>query len=150
MTVIGQRGSCGCGVLSIIFECQQLIYQALEIVRLIDNPKFLMSTQNGPLVIPFLFKSVKSFFTPTTDFFCISHLNHKADSYVSWHPDPGALPVAQLFYAFPPYVTERKGGPCRVLHCYCTTMATQPWYPVIKTMLVTKPCLLPKAFIHFT
>ena len=69
MTVIGQRGSCGCGVLSIIFECQQLIYQALKIVRLIDNPKFLMSTQNGPLVIPFLFKSAKSFFTPTTDFF---------------------------------------------------------------------------------
>ena len=70
MTIIGQCGSCGCGVLSIIFECQQCIYLALKILRFIDNPKFLMSTQNGALVIPFLFKSAKSFFfTPTTDFF---------------------------------------------------------------------------------
>ncbi len=71
VTVIGQCGSCGCGILSIIFECQQCIYQGLKILRLIDNPKFLMSTQNGPLVIPFLFKSAKSFFTPTTVFFHI-------------------------------------------------------------------------------
>ena len=42
------------------------------------------------------------------------------------------------------HVTETNGGPCGALHCYCTTMATQPWYPVIKTMLVTEPCLLPK------
>ena len=104
MTIIGQCGSCGCGALSIIFECQQCIYQGLKILRFIDNPKFLMSTQNGPLVIPFLFKSAKScFFYTNHRLFFTSHLNHKADSYVSWHPDPGALPVAQLFYAFPPF-----------------------------------------------
>ena len=34
----------------------------------------------------------KNFFTPTIDLFA-SRLNHKVDSYVSWHPDPGALAV---------------------------------------------------------
>ena len=130
MTVIGQCGSCGCGVLSIIFECQQFIYQALKIVRLIDNPKFLMSTHNGPLVIPFsVFKSAKSFFYTNRRLFFKSHLNHKADSYVSWHPDPGALPVAQLFYAFPSFslVTRmlQKGREDRAERCIVIVLIWQ-------------------------
>ena len=31
----------------------------------------------------------KKFFTPSIDLF-VSRLHHKVDSYVSWHPDPGA------------------------------------------------------------
>ena len=119
MTVMWQ---CGCGVLSIIFECQQFIYQARKILRLIDNPKFLMSTCTEWSLSDTVFIQIrKKFFYTNHRLFCISHLNHKDDSYVSWHPDPGALPVAQLFYAFPPFslITRmlQKGREDRAERC---------------------------------
>ncbi len=98
----------------------------------------------------------KKVFTPTIDLFA-SCLNHKVDSYVSWHPDPGALAVDaftqnwanQLFYAFPPFslitcmlqkVREDHAEGIVIVPLW----PTQPWYPVIMSMLVRKPCLLPK------
>ena len=99
----------------------------------------------------------KTFFTPSIDLFA-SRLNHKVDSYVSWHPDPGALAVDafsqnwanHLFYAFPPFsLITRVLQKVREDHAEGIVVVplwpTQPWYPVIMTMLVRKPCLLPKS-----
>ena len=99
----------------------------------------------------------KKFFTPTIDLFA-SRLNHKVDSYVSWHPDPGAIAVDaftqnwadQLFYAFPPFslitrVLQKVRKDRAEGMVVVPLWPTQPWYPVIMTMLVRKPCLLPKS-----
>ena len=71
----------------------------------------------------------KNFFYTYHKLFCISHLNHKADRYVSWHPDPGALPVAQLFYAFPPFslITRmlQKGREDRAERCIVIVLLWQ-------------------------
>ncbi len=55
MTVIWPCGSCGCGVLSIIFG------HTPSTENIEADPEFLMSTQNGSFVIPYLIKSAKSF-----------------------------------------------------------------------------------------
>jgi hypothetical protein len=98
----------------------------------------------------------EKFFTPAIDLFA-SRLNHKVARYVSWHPDPGASAVDaftqnwanQLFYAFPPFslitrmlqkVREDQAEGIVIVPLW----STQAWYPVLMTMLVRKPCLLPK------
>ena len=94
---------------------------------------------------------------PDIDLFS-SRLNCQLKSYISWHPDPGAVAVdafslswSNIFgYAFPPFrllprvlrKVEEDGAKVIVI---ATEWPTQPWYPRITQMSIAPPILLPNS-----
>ena len=93
---------------------------------------------------------------PEVDLFA-SRLNNQLPTYVSWMPDPGAWVVDAFtihwgplkFYAFPPF--------CLIAKCLQKVKAdkasgiiivpnwpTQPWFPMLRNMLLEDPWELPK------
>lgn len=99
-------------------------------------------------------KIVKHFGVPCIDLFA-SRINHKCEKYISWHRDPDAFAINAFtlswtnffFYAFPPVSiilkTLRK-----IINDDATGIVvvpqwpTQPWYPLFKRLLSSKPLIL--------
>ena len=90
------------------------------------------------------------------DFFATCVI-HQVPAFVSWRPEPGAVATDafnvkwdfQLAYLFPPF--------CRIKTClrkiqqdqsHCVLITpvwkSRPWYPVILSLLVRQPWLLPR------
>ncbi|KYM98797.1 hypothetical protein ALC62_10486 [Cyphomyrmex costatus] len=83
-----------------------------------------------------------------------SLINTKAETYVSWFPDPGSWAVDAFslswhtfyFYAFPPFILLP-----RVLRKICDDEATgilvipwwpsQPWFPMFRRLLISEPLI---------
>ena len=84
-------------------------------------------------------------------------MNHQVPAFVSWRPEPGAVATDafdvkwdfQLAYLFPPFciikrclrkIQQDQG------HCVLITPVSKssPWYPVILSLLVGQPLLLPR------
>ena len=84
-------------------------------------------------------------------------VNHQVPALVSWRPEPGAVATYafnvkwdfQLAYLFPPFCMIKRG--LRNIeqnqsHCVLITPVwkSRPWYPVILSLLVGQPLLLPR------
>ena len=106
---------------------------------------------------PSIFERIVGFtYTPDVDLFA-SRLNHKVHSYVSWHPDPGAVATDafaiswsnQKCYAFPPFsliprvLSKIQRDKTSVL-LIAPVWPTQGWYPTLLQLLVEQPILLPR------
>ena len=86
-----------------------------------------------------------------------TRVNHQVPAFVSWRPEPGAVATDafsvkwdfQLAYLFPPFCMIKR---ClRKIqqdqsHCVLITPVwkSSPWYPVILSLLVGQPLLLPR------
>ena len=94
-------------------------------------------------------------FSPTIDLF-VSRLNAQYERYVSFRPDPEAFAVDAFslswqsldFYAFPPFsIISRVLQKVRRDRAEGVIIAprwpTQVWWPVLQTMTVGQPILLP-------
>ena len=86
-----------------------------------------------------------------------TRVNHQALAFVSWRPEPGAVATDafnvkwdfQLACLFPPFcMIERclKKIQYDQSHCVLITpvLKSRPWYPVILSLLVGQPWLLPR------
>ena len=104
-----------------------------------------------------LFKQVtKHLGLPVVGLFA-SRVNHQMPEFVSWRPEPGAIATDAfnipwdfpLSYLFPPF--------CLIPMCLSKVMQEQvdcilvapvwrsrPWYPVLLSMLIERPLLLPQ------
>ena len=104
-----------------------------------------------------IFQELSSKFQPEIDLFA-TRLNAQLSRYVSWKPDPGAEAVDALslhwgqmkFYAFPPFCII---GKClqKIVHdkaegfLLVPKWPTQPWFPLMLSLLVCDPIILPKS-----
>ena len=86
-----------------------------------------------------------------------TRVNHQVPAFVSWRPEPGAVATDafnvkwdfQLAYLFPPFCMIKR---CLSKiqqdqsHCVLITPVwkSSPWYPVILSLLVGQPLLLPR------
>lgn len=94
------------------------------------------------------------FGTPSIDLFA-SRTNHKCEIYVSWQRDPDAYAINAFtlswndldFYAFPPISIILKALR-KIINDKATGLVvvpqwpTQPWYPLFKSLLISKPLIL--------
>lgn len=98
-------------------------------------------------------KITNAFGQPELDLFA-SRLNKKCTNYVSWFKDPDAFAINAFtlswsgfyFYAFPPFTmilkTLRKIIRDKATGIIVVPMwPTQPWYPLFKKLLTSKPLL---------
>ena len=97
------------------------------------------------------------FFTPDIDLFA-SRLNKQVPRFVSWHADPEAEAVDAFmlhwgntkFYLFPPFsliaVCLQKIAQDATRDCLLVVplWTTQPWFPLLASMLVNLPVLPPR------
>ena len=106
-----------------------------------------------PAVFQALQKEVGCF---SIDLFA-TRVNHQVPAFVSWRPEPGAVATDalnvkwdfQLAYLFPPFCMIKR---CLrkiqqdQAHCVLITPVwkSSPWYPVILSLLVGQPLLLPR------
>ena len=106
-----------------------------------------------PAVFQALQKEVGCF---SIDLFA-TRVNHQVPGFVSWTPEPGAVATDafnvkwdfQLAYLFPPFCMIKR---CLrkiqqdQAHCVLITPVwkSSPWYPVILSLLVGQPLLLPR------
>ena len=86
-----------------------------------------------------------------------TRVNHQVPAFVSWRPEPGAVAIDafnvkwgfQLAYLFPPFYMIKR-CPKKIeqdqSHCVLITPVwkSRPWYPVILSLLVGQPWLLPR------
>ena len=104
---------------------------------------------------PQVFREIAQYFgTPEIDIFA-SRLNKQVRRYISWLPDPEAEAVDAFtidwkplkFYAFPPFCLISK---ClQKIQCdgaagliVVPNWPTQPWFPLLKNMLVEEPMFI--------
>ena len=95
---------------------------------------------------------------PEVDLFA-SRISHQLDRYVSWKPDPDCVGVnaftqkwGQIFpYAFPPFclitrvLRQTTSQDVNKMVLIAPIWPTQPWYPVLLSMLIDIPVLLPQS-----
>lgn len=100
---------------------------------------------------------VDAFRPPEVDLFA-SRINKKCSRYVSWHRDPDAMAVNAFtiswadfyFYAFPPFSVILKTLR-KIVSDSATGIVvvplwpTQPWYPLFKSLLISKSFITFKA-----
>ncbi len=97
----------------------------------------------------------EKFGVPTIDLFA-SRLNHKVDRYCAWEPDPGALYIDALMfawseekvYAFPPFaivhlvlqklIIDRTEG--IIVAPY---WVSKPWFTLFQKLLIAEPLIIP-------
>ena len=106
-----------------------------------------------PVVFQALQKEVSGF---SIDLFA-TRVNHQVPAFVSWRPEPGAVATDafnvkwdfQLAYLFPPFCMIKRclrkiqqDQPLCVL--ITPVWKSSPWYPVILSLLVGQPLLLPR------
>ena len=99
---------------------------------------------------------VAAYGLPQVDLFA-SNLNHQLKNYISWGPDPKAqgtdaftiLWDSPLMYAFPPFSQIQRclqkiiQDQARVI-LIAPVWRSRPWFPILLSLLIDRPCLLPK------
>ena len=106
---------------------------------------------------PSMYQYIVQFFAfqPDIDLFA-SRLNYQIQPYISWNPDPGAFAIDAFtfdwtnrrFYAFPPFsllgrVLQKIEQDQATGILIVPDWNTQPWYPILRKMLLQEPLLLP-------
>ena len=92
-----------------------------------------------------------------------SRFNAKFPKFVSWHPEPGVMPVDAFrvnwsnlkCYAFPPFsllpqVLRKVREDKALVLLIAPVWTTQSWYPVVLQLLIDQPILLPKGDTLFS
>ena len=109
------------------------------------------------MLLPWLFQDVMSKYDQCEIDLFASRLNKQLDSYVSWHPDPGALAIDaftltwtnKLLYAFPPFslisrVLAKVAAEGAEMVLIAPLWPTQAWFGSLLRMTVRNPLLLPR------
>ena len=107
---------------------------------------------------PAVFRALMAQLGPCTVDLFASRLTAQLEMYMSWKPDPGAVATDALSqqwtclrgYAFPPFsligrcLTKVRQEKVSRLVLIAPMWPTQPWFPVLQSMAVREPVMIPQ------